>query len=685
MDEGSGAERFTKDLLEAIPKLKFNFEVAGVQFYFRSTLSGVMPSRKQTQFLPLLFSLTLLVFLTACDSSPSAMDEAPSAEATTEANDPGSATAQALDRSQGNTGCGIGNLNSFISNVVLPERNAGSFEGVFSHEIDDVTYNVYDLADNATVNAMAEETNGAGITFRFTSSDLAVENDIVIGTDGPDNVRSRAGTDCVFGQGGDDFLRADGMNDYIRGGKGNDTIKVTGKGGENEVSRLFGDDGNDVIASFQRGVLEMHGGEGDDELYGGALDDYLYGGPGDDVLKSDAVNIHPVSYPAGNDRLQGGPGADKLDGGPGGDRYIGFDVGDTITDSGTPYEGRDLLRTFGDSPRVEGQDGAAFDAFAAGIENFILNYNGGNIDARRFNNLSDEDAQALADDPSGWANNRRGFLIRLASYANTSKGGPDAKLEFRGTRFRDLVGTVRSDTDDEIFGGAGDDRLKAGAGNDRLDGGDGDDRLYGQDGEDRIFGASGADILYGGPDKDVLGGGRGDDEIHGNEGDDRLNGNPGVDVLQGGDGDDKLSLDADDLSAITDGTRTSEWINGGEGYDQARTDDSGTGGVTLNMGTAHLERFRGGAGVDLVDASGVSESVSLEGGGGNDELIGSPNDDVINGGPGDDDLQGGGGDDRINGSDGVDAIDGGNGTDDRCRNAGSGSYTNCEIEDGVTV
>jgi Ca2+-binding RTX toxin-like protein len=100
------------------------------------------------------------------------------------------------------------------------------------------------------------------------------------------------------------------------------------------------------------------------------------------------------------------------------------------------------------------------------------------------------------------------------------------------------------------------------------------------------------------------------------------------DYIRGGDGDDELSLDADDISAITDESKTFEWIDGGDGYDQARTDDSGG-----------------------------SESVSLEGGGGNDELIGSPDDDAINGGP----------------------------DTDRCRNAGSGSYTDCEIEDGMTV
>ncbi|WP_022836902.1 calcium-binding protein [Salisaeta longa] len=460
-------------------------------------------------FFPTLLALALLVVFTACDSTPGAIDEEPSAEATTDVNDPDGATAKALGRSQGNTGCGIDNLNSFINNVVLPERNAGSVEGVFSHEIDGVTYNVYDLADPVTVAAMDEETNGAGITFRFTSSDLAVENDIVIGTDDPDNVRSRAGTDCVFGQDGDDFLRADGKNDYIRGGEGNDTIKVTGKGGENEASRLFGDNGNDVIASFQRGILEMHGGDGDDELYGGAFDDYLYGGPGDDVLKSDAVNIHPVSYPAGNDRLVGGPGADNLDGGPGDDHLHGG-------------KGEDILR---------GGDGD--DTLVGHLDADILYGDDGN-DQLRGDELGG--SPRFADKLFGGDGNDKLWYVGKEDFADATpwtfaehvSGGSGTdwvRLDNRGTGgkrfYMDRASVER------LQGGNGDDIVRANALRTPV----------------RINGGKGNDVLGGSfMPGDVIDGGEGDDRISGNNGEDTLIGGPGDDQMSG----DQKSRDFDD-------------------------------------------------------------------------------------------------------------------------------------------
>jgi len=184
--------------------------------------------------------------------------------------------------------------------------------------------------------------------------------------------------------------------------------------------------------------------------------------------------------------------------------------------------------------------------------------------------------------------------------------------------------------DDCLFGGSKQDRIQGNAGNDLLVGYGQNDRLFGEDGDDILFGGpskagikpgrvdddllkgqDGNDHLFGGPGDDSVGGGRGNDKAYGNEGDDtvsghrgndevygnagndRVFGNPGVDVLQAGDGDDKLFLDADDVSAITKGNQTFKWINGGDGHDRAHTDDSGTGGVTLNMGKARLEGFWG--------------------------------------------------------------------------------------------
>lgn len=103
-----------------------------------------------------------------------------------------------------------------------------------------------------------------------------------------------------------------------------------------------------------------------------------------------------------------------------------------------------------------------------------------------------------------------------------------------------LTGTAASETicglagDDVIFGLAGDDTLfgdlcgdpaaKTPAGDDTLHGGAGNDALYGQGGNDRLYGDSGRDRLLGGHGDNVLCGGTGRDTLDGGSGDDRITG-----------------------------------------------------------------------------------------------------------------------------------------------------------------
>jgi Ca2+-binding RTX toxin-like protein len=214
------------------------------------------------------------------------------------------------------------------------------------------------------------------------------------------------------------------------------------------------------------------------------------------------------------------------------------------------------------------------------------------------------------------------------------------------------------DGDDILFGGPSKAGIKPGrVDDDRIDGGDGNDYLFGGPGDDGVGGGNDDDKVYGNEGDDTVSGHRGDDEVYGGEGNDRIFGNPGVDVLQAGDGDDKLFLDADDVSAITNGNRTFEWINGGDGHDRAHTDDSGTGDdVILNMGKARLEGFWGGDGNDRVAANGVLVPVELRGGGGDDWLAGSIRNDRISGGPGNDRIGGNKGEDILNGGPGIDRM-----------------------------
>ena len=210
--------------------------------------------------------------------------------------------------------------------------------------------------------------------------------------------------------------------------------------------------------------------------------------------------------------------------------------------------------------------------------------------------------------------------------------------------------------DDVLLGGVGDDTLTGGAGADQLLGGVGDDLLYVDAADTVVEGGSGVDtvrvqgavgvvldlaeaeveIVYGGAGGDrllstggvsvTMDGGAGDDILLGGSGDDTLRGGVGSDVLDGGSGDDCLIMDGEDNGAF---------IDGGDGYDRVQVE--GNLGVILDLGTAHVEHFTGGAGADQVFNSGSADTTVLAGAG----------DDVVHSGAGADVLDGGSGSDIL--------------------------------------
>ena len=112
-------------------------------------------------------------------------------------------------------------------------------------------------------------------------------------------------------------------------------------------------------------------------------------------------------------------------------------------------------------------------------------------------------------------------------------------------------------------------------------------------------------------------------------------------------------------------------INGGSGADQILLQSSdqlitatvavnGSGdndNVTIAPEFVASVTAHGDEGNDILSAVGASRAVTLDGGGGNDQLFGGTNDDVLLGGLGNDTLGGDLGDDIINGNDGNDRLD----------------------------
>ena len=167
-------------------------------------------------------------------------------------------------------------------------------------------------------------------------------------------------------------------------------------------------------------------------------------------------------------------------------------------------------------------------------------------------------------------------------------------------------------------------------------------------------------------------GGDGNDSVFGGYNDDYLSGDAGADVLDGGDGNDFIFADFQDFSQGS--------VTGGNGFDTlyvvdtSRPEDApadyAPAGVTVTLAAADLEAAYGGDGDDWFSAQGqvagtvgLTDDVSLFGGGGNDVLLGGVASDVLSGDGGNDEVYGWHGDDAVFGGEGNDTLHGQNGDD----------------------
>lgn len=158
-------------------------------------------------------------------------------------------------------------------------------------------------------------TSGANV---FLGDNL--DDDLVNGFGGNDNLSGLGGDDTINGGSGRDIINGGDDDDILSGGSGADTID--GGFGDNTVD---GGSGSDRIT----------GGADNDSLLGGSGADTINGGDGDDTL----------SGGAGNDILSGGAGDDTLSGGAGNDILTGG-VGNNTFAYNSPNEGVDTITDF---------------------------------------------------------------------------------------------------------------------------------------------------------------------------------------------------------------------------------------------------------------------------------------------------------------------------------------------------
>jgi Ca2+-binding RTX toxin-like protein len=365
----------------------------------------------------------------------------------------------------------------------------------------------------------------------------------------------------------------------------------------------------------------------------------IKGTSGDDNFRGRLFAEEVLGF-AGNDFINGSPGADTLDGGSDIDSvdYLSFDIF-------IPFP----LPLHSDAIDVDLQRPVQFGGFAEG------------------------DVLIDIENISGSKNND---VIRGSDADNLLQGNAgDDTLEGR-----DGDDVLRGDivTFGITFNGSGNDHLDGGADNDQLFGDEGEDILIGGANDDLLFGGDGADTLSGGLDDDELSGGEGNDTLFGDPGLDRLFGDAGVDTASyansiggvaldlalgtgsAGDAQGDLFIGIENVtgSAFADtliGSSAANVVHGGANSDIL----AGLGGAdTLNGGsgsdTATYAASSSGVAVDLANGIGTSGDangdtlISIE------NLIGSNFTDALVGNDGANTLDGAGGVDFLLGGFGND-------------------------------
>ena len=188
--------------------------------------------------------------------------------------------------------------------------------------IDAVTKTVTFSPDNDYVGLAAFDYSASdgSLTTIATASVQVLDEDVVIGTPGDDDIAGRRGdenTYLVFGLGGDDYIHGFfGDNNLIYGGDGNDSLTAHG-----DFDILYGGPGDDYLRATILSDATLHGGIGDDYLSNAPFGS---GGPGNDVLWGEGRFPNSYTYnlgdgvdtiieeytglPSRNNTIQFGPG-----------------------------------------------------------------------------------------------------------------------------------------------------------------------------------------------------------------------------------------------------------------------------------------------------------------------------------------------------------------------------------------
>jgi len=327
-------------------------------------------------------------------------------------------------------------------------------------------------------------------------------DDTITAHDDGGTVSGGDGTDLLIGGSGDDTLDggAGVDNDTLQGGEGSDTYMLRGDGRADIISDT-GMSGTDKIV-FSEGTgteFELEdtfnlATQGVEEIDGSAVDGETLRGQ-----RSDAGldwNFTGVTL-TGVDQVEGRDGDDSIVGSSGDDNILGGGGNDTLSGGA----GADLLQGGSGDDTLHLSDTGTWSGYNAhitetgvtvGLTGLTRNtdvYKGGE-GSDTLVGSDQSDAIFLDDGFSDMNENTSG--ARLESIETVNLGAGDDLLNMTSDRYT-------YDTDMTADGGAGNDVIWMADGDDTIDGGADDDSLFGGAGNDTIDGGTGTDMaIYSG-------------------------------------------------------------------------------------------------------------------------------------------------------------------------------------------
>jgi Ca2+-binding RTX toxin-like protein len=454
-------------------------------------------------------------------------------------------------------------------------------------------------------------------------------------------------------------------------------IKVLGGAGEDVIS-INALVKKPALIVGGPGADSLTGGAGADKIVGGEEADRIIGGGGNDELFGDdrvLFGVGPggadvISGLEGHHTIEGGPGRDEIRGGPGNDLIYGYvrisgewvkasDTGDDLFGG----EGADVLLGSDGNDTLNGGTGVDAIYGAGGSDTFHVDNPKDAIFSDAPQNQIVESTAANFKLPTGF-----NILYLVGRYDEDNDVTRHEEIGGEGNSGNNLLFGNRAAN--VLIGNGGNDSMFGDLGDDFLLGGDGDDSLFAFGGTNTLRGGNGNDYLYGGPGVDALEGGSGDD-VYVTDNFAEISDTGGIDAVSS-----KVSVNLADNPAIegvylTGGANINATGTNADAYwvDSAKAviiEDANPTGLlqddvvlarssfTLPANVEHLALIgpaaKSGNGNDqnnTINAGGLpgvrallTHAVTLDGRGGNDDVIGGDGADKIFGGDGNDIIAG---------------------------------------------